>query len=127
MPPRCEDIKKRFRPSGPLGIREFFMPIPNHKGMSTIFRDITIPVGWNDDQSRIQKQPMSIAASAFEKLSSERLRERAGETVSVAFTRLQLRGILTALERKEERGTHLDPALGVLREMLRRSLQGMPY
>jgi hypothetical protein len=70
---------------------------------------------------------MSIAASAFEKLSSERLRERAGETVSVAFTRLQLRGILTALERKEERGTHLDPALGVLREMLRRSLQGMPY
>jgi hypothetical protein len=72
------------------------------------------------------KQPLSTAASTFEKLSLERLRERAGETVSVAFTRLQLRAILTALERKEERGTHLDPALDVLREMLRRELQAMP-
>lgn len=73
------------------------------------------------------KQPSSRAFLAFEKLSSERLRKRAGETVSVAFTRLQLRGILTALELKEERGTHLDPALDVLRELLRRALKGMPY
>ena len=70
-------------------------------------------------------QPLSTALLSFEKRSSERVRERAVDTVSVAFTRRQLRSILTVLELNEERGTHLDPALDVLREMLRHALQGM--
>ena len=72
-------------------------------------------------------QPKSSTAAAFEELTFGRRRERARETASVAFTRRQLRAILTELELAEERGSHLGPALDALREMLRAALQRMPY
>ena len=75
--------------------------------------------------SKPVESSLAAGGSAYAALKLARLTRRLGQTTSVELTRLQMMGILTALELQSERETHLDPALASLRESLKRALLHM--
>jgi hypothetical protein len=62
---------------------------------------------------------------AFEMQSLERFQQRINEVTLVPFTRLEVRQLLTSIERIEVRDAGPTPALDTLREKLRSALERM--